>query len=258
MAAVTAAVAVGAGMAYSANRQGAAAKKGANAQRNAAQAAMGKYDDVYNQSRQDASGWLTTGQQANSRLQALMNGDFSSFYNDPSYKFRQEQGMRALLEQASARGNLRGGRTDADILRFNQGLASQEYDNFYNRLMGLSNQGLGTAQYLGGLGQNYANDWARAMGVKGQADAQRAMAGPMTQAGYGNALASAFGTYAGMAGGGGGGLSSLGGFGGGGNTLWGKQAATGPGSIYNFGNNQDNLWSAPRPGIVDWSKGGSW
>ncbi|WP_313224329.1 hypothetical protein [Pseudoxanthomonas mexicana] len=251
MAAVTAAVAVGAGMAYAANRQGAAAKAAGRAQGNAASDAMAKYDDVYNQGRQDASGWLTTGQQANSRLQALMNGDFSSFQVDPSYQWQQEQGLQGLSRLAAARGNYRGGATDADILRFNQGLASQEYGKFFDRNMALSNQGLGTAQYLGQLGQNYAQNWARARGVKGEADAQRAAAGPMTQAGYGNAIASAFSTYAGMGGGGGGG--GFGGFdfskmGGGqqrGNSfssLFSGQANTGPGSIYNFGNNQDNLW----------------
>jgi hypothetical protein len=243
MAAVTAAVAVGVGTAYAANRQGAAAKKGAAAQGNAAQAAMGKFDDVYNQSRDDASGWLTTGQQANSRLQALGNGDFSSFYTDPGYQFRSDQGLQGLSRMAAARGNYRGGGTDADIINFNQGLASQEYDNFWNRNFNLSNQGLNTAQYLGNLGQNYAHNWANARGVKGQADAQRAMAGPMTQAGYGNALASAFGTYAGMGGGGGGfgGASGGGGLTGMFGGMFGGTGKTG----------QNN-----KVGIVDWNKGG--
>jgi len=255
MAAVTAAVAVGAGMAYAANRQGAAAKKAANAQGNAAQQAMQKYTDLYDQSRSDATPWLETGQQANSRLQALMNGDMSSFLVDPGYQFRMDQGIQGLDRSAAARGRLFSGGHSTDLLNYNQGLASQEYGNFYNRLMGLSNQGLGTAQYLGGLARNYGNQYGQALGLKGQADAQRAAAGPMTQAGYGNALASAFSTYAGMGGGGGGGfgggsgLSSL--FGGNNagaqrassySTLMGNQAGTGQGSIYNFGNNVDNLW----------------
>lgn len=240
MAAVTAAVAVGAGMAYSANRQGAAAKKEAGARSTAAEQAMGKYDDVYNQSRTDATPWMETGQQANSRLQALMNGDFSSFQADPSYQWQQDQGLQGLSRMAAARGNYRGGATDADILRFNQGLASQEYGKFFDRNMALSNQGLGTAQYLGQLGQNYAQNWAQARGIKGAADGARAAAGPMTQAGYGNALASAFSTYAGMGGGAkmDGGQQRGNSF----SSLWSGQANTGQGSIYNFGNNVDNLW----------------
>lgn len=240
MAAVTAAVAVGAGMTYAANRQGAAQKAEGRARGSAAQDAMGKYDDVYNQGRADATPWLETGQQANSRLQALANGDFSSFTADPSYQWQQQQGLQGLSRMAAARGNYRGGATDADILRFNQGLASQEYGKFWDRNFALSNQGLGTAQYLGQLGQNYAQNWANARGVKGAADAMRASAGPMTQAGYGNALASAFSTYAGMGGG-----SKIGGGQQRGNnfsSLWSGQANTGQGSIYNFGNNVDNLW----------------
>lgn len=257
MAAVTAAVAVGAGMAYSANRQGAAAKKAANAQGQAAQAAMSKFDQQYDQARQDASGWLTTGQQANDRLRALMNGDMSTFKEDPGYQFRQDQGLQALTRMAAARGNYRGGRTDADIMRFSQGLASDEYNNVWNRNYALSNQGLGTAQYLGGLGQNYAQNWGNAMGAFGDARAQRAAAGPMTQAGYGNALASAFSTYAGMGGGGGGfggggsgglmGLLSKSGYQqqpgiGGQPSLLSMQANSGIASPYNFGNNVSNFW----------------
>lgn len=204
MAAVTAAVAVGAGMAYAANRQGAAEKAAGKAKGSAATDAMNKYDTVYNQSRADADDWMETGQQANSRLQALMNGDMSSFQADPGYQFRQQQGLQGLDRSAASRGGLYSGGHSADLLNYSQGLASQEYGNFYNRLMGLSNQGLGAAQYLGGLGQNYAQNWAQARGIKGAADAQRAAAGPMAQAGYGNAIASAFGTYAGMSGGGGG------------------------------------------------------
>lgn len=240
MAAVTAAVAVGAGMAYAANRQGAAQKAEGRARGSAAQDAMGKYDDVYAQGREDVMPWLTTGQQANTSLQQLMNGDMSAFKADPGYQFRQDQGLQALTRMAAARGNYRSGGTDADILNYSQGLASQEYDNVWNRLMGLSNQGLGTGQYLGQLGQNYAQNWAQARGVKGAADALRASAGPMTQAGYGNALASAFSTYAGMGGG-----SKMDGGQQRGNSfssLWSGQANTGQGSIYNFGNNVDNLW----------------
>lgn len=227
MAAVTAAVAVGAGMAYAANRQGAAEKAAGKAKGSAATDAMNKYDQVYNQGRSDAMPWMETGQQANSRLQALLNGDMSSFQQDPGYQFRQQQGIQGLDRSAAAQGGLYSGGHSADLLNYNQGLASQEYGNFYNRLMGLSGQGLDTAQYLGGLGQNYAQNWAQARGIKGAADAQRAAAGPMAKAGYGNAIGAAFSTYAGM-GGGGGGLSGL-------SAGNGRQSAFGPNSFGGWG-----------------------
>jgi len=71
------------------------------------------------------------------------------------------------------------------------------------------------------LGQNYGNQFANAMGIKGQANGMVASAGAAAQAGYGNALASGAGAYLGAGGGGGGG-----------NAL---------GSLQGFGNNMDGL-----------------
>lgn len=258
MAAVTAAVAVGAGMAYSANRQGAAAKKAANAQGNAAQQAMAKFDEVNQRTRADNQPWLQSGQNALAQINALNSGDFSSFKTAPDFLFRQQFGQQGLDRGAAARGRLYSGGYDADRMAYNQGLASQAYDTFYNRLLGQSDRGQSAAQFLGGIDQNYASQYGNALGLKGQADAQRAAAGPMTQAGYGNALASAFSTYAGMGGGGGGGFGGLFGGGGGGlsglpgaartsgyaGSLLGNQASTSQGAVYNFGNNLGNVWGS--------------
>lgn len=248
MAAITAAVVVGAGMAYSANRQGAAAKKGAKAQGDAASATLAKQDELYNQSRDDAMPWLTAGQDALSQMQTLNSGDYSSFNESPDYQFARDQSLQSQERGAAARGGFMGGGADADRMALASGLASQNFNNYYSKLAGLSSGGQQQSQYLGNLGQSYGDQFARAMGQKGQANAQYAMAGPMTQAGYGNALASAASTYMGGAGGGGGGnFSSM--FGGGGQSsygsmpsLWGQQAGSGQGSMYNFGSNVGNVW----------------
>lgn len=248
MAAITAAVVVGAGMAYSANRQGAAAKKGAKAQGAAADAIMGKQEDLYDQSREDAMPWLTAGQDALSQMQALNAGDYSSFNESPDYAYARDQMQQGQERGAAARGGLYSGGAQVDLANALNGIASQNYNSYYSKLAGLSSGGQAQSQYLGQLGQNYGNQFAQSMGQKGQANAQYAMAGPMTQAGYGNALASAASTYAGgMGGGGGGGFSGM--FGGGGGkssfnapNLLGQQAGSGQGSMWNFGNNVGNVW----------------
>jgi hypothetical protein len=67
--------------------------------------------------------------------------DYSSFFKDPSYAFAQQQGELGIERGANARGmNLSGG-TLKDLATFNSGLASQQYGNYYNRLMGLSQLG---------------------------------------------------------------------------------------------------------------------
>jgi hypothetical protein len=43
-------------------------------------------------------------------------------------------------------------------MKFGEGLASQNYNTFYNRLQSMANQGQTTASGLGQLGQQYANN----------------------------------------------------------------------------------------------------
>lgn len=59
---------------------------------------------------------------------------FQDFQLSPAAKFLQEQGEKALLRTASARGGLGGGNIQKDILRFNQGLSSQELANQLGQL----------------------------------------------------------------------------------------------------------------------------
>ena len=57
----------------------------------------------------------------------------SDFETDPGYAFRLSEGMKALDRTAAARGGLLSGATLKGAQRYNQGLASQEYENAYNR-----------------------------------------------------------------------------------------------------------------------------
>lgn len=54
-------------------------------------------------------------------------------YLDPSMRFQMDEGMRALENSAAARGSLQSGGTLRDILRYSQGLASQDYGNAFGR-----------------------------------------------------------------------------------------------------------------------------
>lgn len=53
--------------------------------------------------------------------------------NDPGYQFRRKEGMGALQAGAAARGMLGTGTFGRDIMNYGQELASQEYQNAYNR-----------------------------------------------------------------------------------------------------------------------------
>jgi hypothetical protein len=57
----------------------------------------------------------------------------SGQYNDPSYQFRLDEGMRGLMSQKAALGDLGTGQSLRDIMNYGQNAASQEYGNAYNR-----------------------------------------------------------------------------------------------------------------------------
>jgi len=119
--------------------------------------------------------------------------DFSmaDFQQDPGYAFRMSEGMKALDRTAAARGGLLSGGALRGATRFGQDMASQEYQNAFNRyqtnranqlnplqsLMGASQT---ATNAMGTAGQNYANQAgnaymnagnARASGYVGSANA---------------------------------------------------------------------------------------
>jgi hypothetical protein len=76
------------------------------------------------------------------------------FQTDPGYQFQMNEGLGAVDSRAASRGMLGSGAAIKDTLRFSQGLADQSYGNYFNRLGGLSQQGLAaTGQQTGLLNQ---------------------------------------------------------------------------------------------------------
>jgi hypothetical protein len=102
--------------------------------------------------------------------------DMNRFQADPGYGFRMSEGMKALENSAAARGGLLSGSTVKGATRFGQDLASQEYQNAFNRYQIERAARLNPLQSLMGAGQTATNQMTGAMGQTGQGIAQ----------GYGN------------------------------------------------------------------------
>lgn len=125
------------------------------------------------------------------------------FQQDPGYAFRQAEGMKALERSAAARGNLMSGSTMKGIQRFGQDLASQEYQNAFNRYQVERSARLNPLQSLMGAGQSATNVMTSAAGQMGQNQASNIYnAGQARASGYigqANALTNALGQIAGYA-----------------------------------------------------------
>lgn len=127
---------------------------------------------------------------------------------DPGYQFRLKEGMQGLERSAAARGGLLSGGTLKGIQRYGQDMASQEYQNAFNRYQAertgtlnpyqsLAGVGQSTANTLGTMGMNYANQAgetyqnaanARASGYVGQANAIGGTIGNLSNMYYQNQL----------------------------------------------------------------------
>jgi hypothetical protein len=152
-----------------------------NAAKSASQAQVGEEQQALALQQQQLGKldpWINVGSGANYTLGSLYgigaNGqstnapqNFSQFFNSPDYQFAQQQGQAGLVNYQNAEGLGGSGAGLAAASTFNQGLATQQFGNYFNRLMGLSQLGASSAQ----AGVSGANAAAQTIGSIGQSQA---------------------------------------------------------------------------------------
>lgn len=124
------------------------------------------------------------------------NFSMQDFEQDPGYAFRQAEGQKAIERSAAARGGLLSGAAMKGIERFGQGLASEEYQNAFNRFQSNQNNQFNRFASLAGVGQTANNalqtagsNYANAIGQIGMNNAANQGNSLMAQ---GNARASGY------------------------------------------------------------------
>lgn len=182
----------------SARSQRKAAKSAAAAQAQAAQAANETEWKMYQQGREDLEPWRKQGAQSLSQLAGMMRPGtdmttrFSAqdFRADPGYRYRLSEAQKGMDRSQAARGMLNSGAALKEAMRVNQRMASDEYQNaynrwaqqnsdIYNRLAGLAHTGQQTSNQLAQLSGNYASQYGQNIGqaANARASAYAAKAG---------------------------------------------------------------------------------
>jgi hypothetical protein len=161
---------IGAGVsAYGASKQSSAARQASQTQAESADRALALEREQWEQSRADLEPWRLAGTQGLIGLQQLVQqplqapGPFTGpapvdpsqyrftaptaadLSRDPGYQFRLAEGRRLLEGGAAARGLLQSGGTLRGLTELGQNLASQEYQNVYNRQLGENQLGYNRA-----------------------------------------------------------------------------------------------------------------
>jgi hypothetical protein len=193
---------------------GAAASKSASkTQSQAAASAADIQKSQFEQTREDQAPYRQAGYNALAEMQRTAGnvpGAFKfgmdQFQQDPGYAFRLSEGQKALDRSAAARGGLISGGALKAAGRYGQDMASQEYQNAYNRALtgyntgvasenqlynrqaGLAGIGQTSANLVNQAGQNYATNAGNLM-------TSGAAANAAGQVGMANAFTGGLGTY---------------------------------------------------------------
>lgn len=158
---------------YDAHQAGEAADAQSDAGRRAGQLSQRQFE----QTRSDLQPYRVIGDQALGRISRTLGlgggtPDMSEFQADPGYQFRLSEGNQALDRSAAGRGMLLSGAQLKSLNRYNQGMASQEFGNWYNRLSGLAGMGQNAAVQTGNFGAQNANNQGNYLMSAGNAQAQ--------------------------------------------------------------------------------------
>jgi hypothetical protein len=207
-----------------AKTQAAAASQAADVQKEVADQQVALQREMYQQTREDQAPWRQAGVNALGEMQRTAGnvpGAFkfgmSDFQADPGYAFRLSEGQKALDRSAAARGGLISGAALKAAGRYGQDMASQEFQNAYNRAftgygtdVARENQLYNRQAALAGVGQtatnltnqagqNYATGVGGALGSYGTNVGNLMTGGAAAQAagqvGVANAITGGLGTY---------------------------------------------------------------
>lgn len=150
------AVAVGGAALVTSMVQADSANNARNQQNQAANRANAVAGQQYAQERADQEPWRQVGMRALSGLEGSefqQDFDGRSLGQDPGYQFRLQEGMKALQGSAAAKGSLNSGGTLKALSRYGQDVASEEYNNAYNRFNADKDRRFNRLASLAGLGQ---------------------------------------------------------------------------------------------------------
>ena len=149
---------------------GAASRSASRTQAKAAQAGIDAQREMFERQVELQEPWRQAGVNALAKLQGAVDYTpfgMSQFQQDPGYAFRLAEGQKALERSAAARGGLLSGATGGALQQYGQNLASQEYQNAFNRYQAERAARLGPLQSLAGVGQTAAQTLGGQAGAYG-------------------------------------------------------------------------------------------
>jgi len=179
--AAVAAIATAGATVYGANKSSKATAAASKAATDSTAANNALEREIYSQNKTALQPFMAQGAAYTGKVNDFLqtnpfNYDPGQFQADPGYQFRLQQGNANLQQQNAATNTRLSGSAQKALLNYGQGMASQEYGNWWNRdqariasennvqqnylgaLTGQQQVGASAASALAGVGTNYANN----------------------------------------------------------------------------------------------------
>lgn len=172
--------------------KGVSSKKASDKQADAADDQLDLQESIYKQQRRDTKDYRKAGKASTAAyLYEMGMGSkpkgYKGFQASDSFNNILETGVETIEGGAANRGNLFSGATATGLEKYRYGLASNEVNNYLNRLAAGSQQGLSASLGTSAAGTNFAEMGSTSLANAGDAGA----AGTI---GIGNAITSGFNT----------------------------------------------------------------
>jgi len=140
--------------------------------------------DLADRAYQETAPYRQIGREAIDRLRGTYLTGEIPYTESPGYEFRRGEGQKAIDRMMASRGLYGSGRRGKALSRFADDLATQEYDQGFNRLAALA-----------GVGQTGQQMGAQALGQQG---AYEMAGGQARQSGYDRSSGAGINTLAGL------------------------------------------------------------
>lgn len=149
---------------------GHAAKKAAKTQAASAQAGIDEVKRQFDLGRADLEPWRTAGGQAIGQGYAMLQPGYD-YTASPGYQFRLDEGLRGVQNSAAAKGLLQSGGTLKGIDKYAEGMAAQDFNDQFNRMMAVAGGGQQAATSGAQMGQQAGQSVADLLTQAGNAKA---------------------------------------------------------------------------------------
>ncbi len=147
------------------------------------QAALDRKQKFFDIAQEQSAPYREIGVDAVKQLNdTFINGNMDNFFESAGYKFNLSEGQKALDRKQGASGSRYGGRALKEATQYAQGVASNEFSNYFNRINSIAAMGANATANSSGQAINTGNSMGNTLQAGNESMANTIQTGSNQQA----------------------------------------------------------------------------